>query len=301
VKERTDDMAAELPVSISRQAASPYGRRRVMNWIMTAFCGLMVGIAVLPLISVLWLVVSRGISSLSLSFFTHLPVPVGETGGGIGNAIIGTLYMVALACILGLPLGIGAGIFLAERGDGRMGHAVRFTAEILSGVPSIVIGVVAYGLLVVPMHRFSAIAGAVALSILMIPTLARATEEMVRLVPPTLREASLALGVPAWKTSLFVVLRTALGGLVNAALLSVARAAGETAPLLFTALNNQYWNLRPDQPTASLTVQIYNYAISPYEDWHDKAWGAALCLLILVGLLSLTARALAGRRVTGHT
>ncbi len=172
-------------------------------------------------------------------------MPVGEVGGGVGNAIVGTLFMVGLASCMGLPLGVGAGIFLAERGDGRLGNAVRFTAEVLAGVPSIVIGVVAYGLIVMPMHHFSALAGAVALAILMIPTLARATEEMIRLVPPSLREASLALGVPAWRTSLSVVLRTALGGLVNAALLAIARAAGETAPLLFTALNNQYWNVDP--------------------------------------------------------
>jgi len=246
---------------------------------------------------VLWLVVSKGAHSLSLAFFTRLPMPVGEVGGGVGNGIVGTLFMVALASVIGLPLGVGAGIFLAERGDGPLGHAVRFTAEVLAGVPSIVIGVVAYGLIVLPMHHFSALAGAVALAILMIPTLARATEEMIRLVPRSLREASLALGVPAWKTSLAVVLRTALGGLVNAALLAIARAAGETAPLLFTALNNQYWNVHPLQPTASLTVQIFNYAISPYEDWHNKAWGAALCLLIVIGTLSLLAKLTTRRRV----
>jgi phosphate transport system permease protein len=214
----------------------------------------------------------------------------------MGNAIVGTLFMVALACVIGLPIGIGAGIFLAERGDGKLGNTVRFTAEVLAGVPSIIVGVVAWGLIVVPMKRFSALAGGVALAILMIPTLARGTEEMVRLVPHSLREASLALGVPAWRTSLFVILRTALGGLINAALLAIARAAGETAPLLFTALGNQYWNWAPDQPTASLTVQIYEYAKSPYADWHDKAWGAALCLLIIVGTLSLIARLVAGRR-----
>jgi phosphate transport system permease protein len=271
--------------------------RKTTNIVMTLLCGLTVVVAMVPLASVLWLVVSRGLRSLSLAFFTHLPAPVGEIGGGVGNGIVGTLYMVGLACLFGLPLGVGAGVFLAERGDGKLGHAVRFTAEVLAGVPSIVVGVVAYGLVVMPMHRFSALAGAVALAILMLPTLARSSEEMVRLVPRSLREASLALGVPAWRTSLFVVLRTAVAGLMNAALLVVARAAGETAPLLFTALNNQYWNFRPDQPTASLTVQIYNYAISPYQDWHDKAWGAALCLLILVGLLSAGARLIAGRRV----
>jgi len=289
------EQAAARTFTIPRTVGSHRGRQTV-NAIMTLLCGSAVVLALLPLLSVLWLVVSKGAHSLSLAFFTELPKPVGEIGGGVGNAIIGTLFMVGIASVIGLPLGIGAGIFLAERGDGALGHAVRFTAEVLAGVPSIVIGVVAYGLIVLPMHHFSALAGAVALAILMIPTLARATEEMIRLVPRSLREASLALGVPAWRTSLSVVLRTALGGLINAALLAIARAAGETAPLLFTALNNQYWNVHPLQPTASLTVQIFNYAISPYQDWHDKAWGGALTLLIMIGLLSLTARLFQRRR-----
>jgi phosphate transport system permease protein len=261
-----------------------------VNVLVTVACGAMVLCAVVPLASLFWLVVSKGASGLNLSFFTNLPTPVGEPGGGVGNAILGTLMMVGLACLLGLPLGIGAGVFLAERGDGPFGRAVRFTAEVFSGVPSIVIGIVAYGIVVIPMRRFSMLAGAFALALLMVPTLARATEELVRLVPATLREASLALGVPAWKTSLSIVLRTAAGGILTATLLAVARAAGETAPLLFTSLNNQYWNLRPDHPTASLTVQIFNYAISPYEDWHQKAWTAALVLLLIVGLLNLAAR-----------
>jgi phosphate transport system permease protein len=289
-------ISAAQAYAIPRRVGS-HRARQLVNYTMTSVCALAVVIALVPLASVLWLVVSKGAHSLSLAFFTKLPMPVGEVGGGVGNSILGTLYMVSLASTIGLPLGVGAGIFLAERGDGPLGHAVRFTAEVLAGVPSIVIGVVAYGLIVVPMHHFSALAGAVALAILMIPTLARATEEMIRLVPPSLREASLALGVPAWRTSLSVVLRTALGGLVNAALLAIARAAGETAPLLFTALNNQYWNVHPLQPTASLTVQIFNYAISPYEDWHAKAWSAALVLLLLVGMLTLIARAVAGARV----
>jgi phosphate transport system permease protein len=261
-----------------------------VNHAVTVLCGLMVVAALVPLGSLLWLVVSKGAAGLSPSFFTSLPTPVGEAGGGVGNAILGTGMLVGLACLVGLPLGIGAGVFLAERGDGGFGRTVRFTAEVFSGVPSIVIGIVAYGLVVVPMRRFSMLAGAVALALLMVPTLARSTEELVRLVPGTLREASLALGIPAWKTSLRVVLRTAAGGILTAALLAIARAAGETAPLLFTALNNQYWNVRPDQPTASLTVQIFNYAISPYEDWHQKAWSAALVLLLLVGALNLAAR-----------
>lgn len=275
-------------------------RRRVVNVAMTAVAGSAVLVALVPLASLLWLVVSKGAFGLSWTFFTHLPTPVGEPGGGVGNALAGTLYMVGLACVLGLPVGIGAGVFLAERGDGRLGSVVRFTCDVLAGVPSIVIGIVAYGLVVVTMKRFSALAGAFALALLMIPTLSRSSEELVRLVPIALREASLALGVPEWKTSLRIVLRTALGGIVTAVLLAVARAAGETAPLLFTALNNQYWNLRPDQPTASLTVQIFNYAISPYEDWHQKAWTAALVLLILVGLLNLLARALTRGRLRGH-
>ena len=273
--------------------------RRAVNVAVTVACGAMVVFAVAPLGSLLWLVVSKGVSGLSLSFFTALPTPVGEPGGGVGNAILGTAMLVGLACLVGLPLGIGAGVFLAERGDGPFGRAVRFTAEVFSGVPSIVIGIVAYGIVVVAMRRFSMMAGALALALLMVPTLARSTEELVRLVPGTLREASLALGVPAWKTSLRVVLRTAAGGILTAVLLAIARAAGETAPLLFTSLNNQYWNVRPDQPTASLTVQIFNYAISPYEDWHQKAWSAALVLLLLVGSLNLLARLALRRSAAG--
>ncbi len=274
--------------------------RKAWNHLWTALCGLAVLAALLPLASLLWLVVSRGAGGLSPGFFVSLPTPVGEPGGGVGNAIAGTLYMVGLASLVAVPVGVGVGAFLAEKGNGRLGALVRFTTEVLSGVPSIVVGIVAYGLLVVPMKRFSALAGAAALALLMVPPLARAAEEFIRLVPGSLREASLALGVPAWRTSLKVVLRTALPGIVTACLLAVARAAGETAPLLFTALNNQYWNLRPDQPTASLTVQIYNFAISPYESWHAQAWTAALVLLLLVGLLNLAAR-LASRDRLGRT
>jgi phosphate transport system permease protein len=270
--------------------------RRTLNYAMTGLCGLALLIALVPLVSLLWLVASRGLAGLSWSFFTAIPAPVGESGGGVGNAIAGTLYIVGIACAIGVPLGVGAGVYLAERGDGRLGDAIRFTAEVLSGVPSIVVGIVAYGLVVLPMRRFSALAGGVALVVLMVPTLARSTEELVRLVPHALREASLALGVPQWRTSLRVVLRTALGGIMTAILLSVARAAGETAPLIFTSLNNQYWNWRPDQPTASLTVQIFNYAVSPYPEWHAKAWSSALVLLLLVGSLSLVGRLVSRRR-----
>jgi len=265
-------------------------RRRVVNWVMTGLCATALAAALVPLISLLWLVISRGVAGLSWSFFTAIPAPVGESGGGVGNAIVGTLYIVGIGCLFGVPVGVGAGVYLAERGDTRLGGAIRFTAEVLSGVPSIVIGIVAYALVVLPMRRFSALAGGVALAVLMIPTLARSTEELVRLVPGALREASLALGVPQWRTSLRIILRTALGGILTAILLSVARAAGETAPLLFTSLNNQFWNWRPDQPTASLTVQIFNYAVSPYAEWHEKAWTSALVLLLMIGALSLAGR-----------
>jgi phosphate transport system permease protein len=278
---------------------SSFAYRKFVDRGMAAVCAVCFVAAFIPLISVLWLVISKGAAGLSWAFFTELPKPVGEEGGGIGNALVGTLYMVGLACLIGLPLGVGAGVYLAEKGDGTVGNTVRFMAEVLSGVPSIVLGIVAYALVVIPMGHFSALAGSVALAILMIPTLARATEELVRLVPGSLREASLALGVPNWKTSIRVVLRTAMGGIVTACLLSVARAAGETAPLLFTALNNQYWNVNPGAPTASLTVQIYNYAISPYDDWHAKAWTAALVLLIVVGLLNIASRLLTRSRLKG--
>jgi phosphate transport system permease protein len=270
--------------------------RRAVNWLMIGVCGLALVVALVPLVSLLWLVVSRGFAGLDWSFFTAIPVPVGEKGGGVGNGIAGTLYIVGIACLIGVPLGVGAGVYLAEHGDTRLGDAIRFTAEVLSGVPSIVIGIVAYGLVVLPMRRFSALAGGVALAVLMVPTLARSTEELVRLVPHALREASLALGVPQWRTSLRVILRTALGGITTAVLLSVARAAGETAPLLFTSLNNQFWNWRPDEPTAALTVQIYNYAVSPYPEWHEHAWSAALVLLLLIGTLSLAGRVVSRRR-----
>ena len=279
--------------------SSSFTYRKVVDRGMAAVCAVCFVAAFVPLVSVLWLVISKGAAGLSWAFFTELPKPVGEEGGGIGNALVGTLYMVGLACLIGLPLGVGAGVYLAEKGDGTIGNTVRFMAEVLSGVPSIVIGIVAYALVVIPMGHFSAWAGGVALAILMIPTLARATEELVRLVPGSLREASLALGVPNWKTSLRVIIRTAMGGIVTACLLSVARAAGETAPLLFTALNNQYWNVNPGAPTASLTVAIYNYAISPYDDWHAKAWTASLVLLIVVGLLNIASRVLTRSRLKG--
>jgi phosphate transport system permease protein len=199
-----------------------------------------------------------------------------------------------------MPAGIGAGLYLASHGEGRFGRTIRFLAEVLSAVPSVVVGLAVYGLVVAPMHHFSALAGGLALAILMVPTLARSTEEVVKLVPHALYEGALALGVSRWRAQLLVITRTALGGIATASCLALARAAGETAPLLFTALANQFWNLRPDQPTASLPVQIFNYAISPYKDWQAQAWGAALVLLAFVGALNLIARFLSRRATLGN-
>jgi phosphate transport system permease protein len=265
-------------------------RRFLADRAMTLICGACVLLTLLPLVSLLYLVIARGLPSMSLSFFTSLPKPVGETGGGVGNALVGSAMIVSMAALMGLPAGIGAGIYLAEHGESSFGKTVRFLAEVLSSVPSVVAGLAMYALIVRPLHHFSAWAGSVALAILIIPTVARTTEEVVKLVPRSLYEASLALGVPEWRSGLLVVARTALGGIATGACLALARAAGDTAPLLFTALSNSFWNFSPNQPTASLPVQIFNYAVSPYADWQQKAWGAALVLLIFVGLLEGLAR-----------
>jgi phosphate transport system permease protein len=213
----------------------------------------------------------------------------------MGNAVVGTLLLIALACLFGLPIGIGAGIYLAEVGRGRLAQLIRFTADVLAGVPSITIGVFVYTLVVISMRRFSALAGGIALAVVMIPTVTRTTEELLRLIPAHLREASLGLGVPAWRTSLFIVLRTAAPGIVTGVMLAVARIAGETAPLLFTALNNRYWSLEIDRPIASLPVQIFSYASSPYKDQQDQAWTGALVLVALVFVFNLAARRVASR------
>jgi phosphate transport system permease protein len=265
-------------------------RRLLADRAMTVACGVCLLLTLLPLVSLLYLVISRGLPSLSLAFFTSLPKPVGEEGGGVGNALVGSAMIVGMAALLGLPAGIGAGLYMAEHGESPFGRTIRFLSEVLSSVPSVVVGLAVYALIVQPMHHFSAMAGSVALSILIVPTLARTTEEVVKLVPRSLYEASLALGVPRWRSGLMVVARTALGGIATGACLALARAAGDTAPLLFTALSNSFWNFSPNQPTASLPVQIFNYAVSPYADWQQKAWGAALVLLIFVGLLEGLAR-----------
>jgi phosphate transport system permease protein len=253
--------------------------------------GCMVALLV-PLALILGYLVAKGISALNVDFFTQLPKPVGELGGGMANAIVGSIVLVALAALLGLPIGVLTGLFLAEHGSSRLGSAVRFCADVLNGVPSIVIGIFAYTLVVLPMKGFSAYAGGIALSVIMLPIIARTTEEMICLVPATLREASLALGVPMWRTTIWVVLRTARSGIITGMMLSVARVAGETAPLLFTAFGNQYWHAGLNGPISSLPVQIYTYAISPFDDWHRQAWAGALVLMTLISLTSLSVRLL---------
>jgi phosphate transport system permease protein len=273
-------------------------RRRLVDRAMAGLCLVAVLVAVVPLASVLGYVGLQGASALNWSFFTHLPAPVGEPGGGMANALVGTLILIALAACVGVPIGILGGLFLAETRGSPLSWWIRFTADVLNGVPSIVIGVFTYALIVLPMKRFSALAGGFALGVMMIPLVMRTTEEMVRLVPSALREASLALGIPWWITTLRVTLRTATAGVITGIMLAVARIAGETAPLLFTAFNNQYWQTRLDQPIASLTVQLFNYAIAPYDDWHRQAWAAALVLMAMTLLLNIAARVAGRQRYT---
>ena len=246
--------------------------------------------AVIPLVVILYYVAAHGLPALNLAFFTQLPKPPGETGGGMANAIVGTLVLVGLASAIGLPIGILGGVYLAEFGNNRFGWGVRFAADVLAGVPSIVIGILVWVIIVVPMHSFSALAGGVALGIMMIPTVMRTTEELVRLVPVSQREAALSLGATHWRTVFKVVLLAARGGVITGVLLAVARIAGETAPLLLTTLGNSFWSTRLDKPIASLPLQIFQYAISPWDDWHAKAWAASLLLVSLVLILSVAAR-----------
>jgi phosphate transport system permease protein len=274
-----------------------YHRRRFVN-IAAQVVAVLCTVAVLaPLFLIFAHLVAKGFSSVNLAFFTHLPKPVGESGGGMANAIVGSMTLIVLACALGLPIGVLAGVYLAEYGHTRFGWMVRFCADVLNGVPSIVIGIYAYTLVVLPMHGFSAYAGGFALAIIMLPIVTRTTEEMVRLVPSTLREASLGLGVPAWRTTVWVVLRTARGGIITGIMLAIARVAGETAPLLFTAFGNQFWNHGLNGPISSLPQQVYTYAISPFEDWHRQAWAGALVLLVLIFLTSLAVRLLTRGRL----
>jgi len=257
-------------------------RRRLTDHLMTGMAIFTVILVLAPLIAIFGYLVYRGIGSINWAFLTQLPKPVGEAGGGMANAVVGSIFILAIASVIGVPLGIGAGIYLAEFGKNRFGSMIRFTADVLNGVPSIVIGIVGYAIVVLYQKHFSALAGGVALAIMMVPTICRTTEEMLLLVPQALREAAYGLGVPQWRTTLSIVLRTATSGVITGIMLAFARVAGETAPLLFTAFGNQFWNFRLDQPTAALPLQIFVYAISPYDEWHRLAWAGALVLIILI-------------------
>jgi phosphate transport system permease protein len=269
-----------------------FRRRKIYNALVCGLLALAAAVALLPLLSVFKYVLLQGAPALNWEFFTALPGPVGEPGGGMANALIGTLVLIAIASAIGVPWGIGTALYLSEYGKGRLGSVVRFCVDILASIPSIVVGLFAYALVVLPMKRFSAYAGGFALGILMIPTVARSAEELLKLVPTHIREAGLALGLPRWKMTLRIVLRGSLSGIATGVILAVARVAGETAPLLFTALNNRFWPTGLDQPIASLPVQIYTYAISPFEDWHRQAWAGAFVLVFLVFFVNLATRIL---------
>jgi phosphate transport system permease protein len=273
--------------------------RRVVNVAMSIGTGLAAGLVVLPLLVIFGFLMYQGVVALNVDFFTHLPKPVGEPGGGMANAIVGTLILVSLAACLGLPLGILGGLYLAESRDRRLPWIARFLADVLNGVPSIVIGIFAYGVAVLPFRRFSALAGGFALAIIMLPIVIRTSEELVRLVPSSMREAALALGIPEWKVLLRIVLPTARAGIITGVMVAVARVAGETAPLLFTAFGNRFWHQGLDQPIAALPLQIFAYAISPYDDWHRQAWAGALVLIGMVFVVSLAARVATSGRFTG--
>lgn len=257
-------------------------RRRFVNFLGIGAIVAATLVVLAPLFLILGTVISRGIGSINWDFFTKIPQPVGETGGGMANAIVGTGMIMGVAALIGIPLGVGSGIYLAEYGRNASGNIVRFTADVLNGIPSIVIGITVYALVVLIQHHFSLFAGGIALGIMMIPTVCRTTEEVLLMVPQSIREAALGLGIPQWRTTLSVVVPSAASGIITSIMLACARVAGETAPLLFTAFGNQFWNLKLNQPTAALPLQIFAYAISPYEEWHRMAWAGALVLIVSI-------------------
>ncbi len=262
--------------------------RRLQDYLFTVLAVTAVLLVLLPLAAIFVDLVQRGIGSINLAFLTQTPKPVGVPGGGMANAILGTGMILAIASAIGVPLGIGAGVFLSEYGRNRFGDAIRFTADVLNGVPSIVIGIVAYSLVVLRQKHFSALAGGVALGIMMIPTVTRATEEMLLLVPVAVREAALGLGVSRWRTTVSITLRTAAAGILTGIMLAFARVAGETAPLLFTAFGSQFWSANVNRPIAALPLQSFVYAISPYDEWHRQAWAGALVLIgLIVGTIAV--------------
>jgi phosphate transport system permease protein len=270
-------------------------RRRFADYLATVVAAALSAIVVSALIAIFAYLLIKGAGSVNWAFLTNTPKPVGEIGGGMANAIVGSAMVLGMGSLMGIPLGIGAGIYLAEYGHNRLGSLVRFTADVLNGVPSIVIGLVAYGLVVFRQGHFSAFAGSVALAIMMVPMVARTSEEMLRLVPQQVREAAFGLGIPQWRTTISITLATARAGILTGIMLAFARIAGETAPLMFTALGNQFWSFSPNQPIAAVPLQIYTYALSPYDDWHRQAWAGALVLVaLIVGTISVV-RYLFGR------
>ena len=280
--------------------------RTRLRWLVdktaTSLAMLSTLLVIVPLAAIFIYLILKGASSLNVDFFTKNPTPVGETGGGMANAIVGSVTLLALASLIGVPIGIGGGIFLAEFGRGtKLADAVRFTADVLNGVPSIVMGLAAYALIVVPQHHFSAFAGGVALGIMMIPTVCRTTEEMLLMVPHSVREAALGLGVPNWRSVLSITVKTASPGIITGCMLAFARVAGETAPLIFTALGNDFWSTSLNEPIAALPLQIWIYAQSPYDDWHRLAWAGSLVLIILIVLAVSLVRFVTSRGVLKGT
>lgn len=270
-------------------------RRRLSNGLALGLITMAALIVTVPLFLILGTVVQRGLGALNWAFLTQIPKPIGEEGGGMGNAIAGSMLLLGFASLIGIPMGIGAGVFLAEYGRNKFGNAVRFTADALNGVPSVVIGMTAWALVVVPQKHFSLLAGSVALGIMMVPVISRTTEQVLLLVPQSIREAALGLGISKWRTIVSVVLRTASAGIVTSIMLAFARIAGESAPLIFTAFGNEFWNMSPNQPVASLPLQIYKYAIQPYEQAHAQAWTAALVLISMIVLTVVFVRFVMGR------
>jgi phosphate transport system permease protein len=275
-------------------------RRRLLSNVVVGLCAGAVLVALVPLAFVFFYVIKQGLSSLDWAFFTQMPKPVGEPGGGMANAMVGTLILIGIASAIAVPVGLIAGVHLSEYAGGRFAAAVRFTADVLNGVPSIVIGIFAYGLAVLPVHRFSALAGGLALGFMMIPIITRTTEELLNLVPSTLREGALALGATRARAAFGVMVPAALPGIMTGILVALARVSGETAPLLFTSFNNRFFTTRLDQPIASLTVQVYTYASSPYDDWHRQAWAGALVLVAFIFIFSVLARIVTRRLERMH-
>jgi phosphate transport system permease protein len=294
-----DEASMRPPMNFkTRRMRLNSARRYAVNHLVTGLALLSTLLVIAPLVAILIYLIYKGASSLNLAFFTHIPAPVGEEGGGMANAILGSGIVLALASSMGIPVGIAAGVYLAEFGRGKLlAGAIRFTADVLNGVPSIVMGIAIYSLVVMQQKHFSAFAGGLALAVMMVPTITRTTEEMLATVPHAIREAALGLGVPKWRTVLSVSLKTASPGIITGCMLAFARVAGETAPLLFTAFGNQFWSTSLTEPIAALPLQIYVYAISPYDEWHRLAWAGSLVLIVMIMVAVTLVRIYASRGI----